>query len=548
MSKVTHRRIALLGESLANPSDIPGLVCDIDLTDLSVMFSDTAGTTKATATSEIGYVLDKTGNGHHAIADSDAVRPHFEDGIASFDGTEKLTIASSTELDLPNPTYVIVARYRALSLDGFLINKDSTSPDSVSIRTNNFRFEAHCRYAGDAGTLITTNPEGSDDDVIRCHVVTKTATAFQHWIDGYLAAEDANTDTIDTTSGPLVIGGHPDVVDSGMTGEIYRVLVYDSGLSEGEILGISRWANRAYQYYSYVKEIDNLGANIDGHATVSVGNTLYLYYAINGQNEFQLATASTNDPHNWTVASTNVYSSAGRRGICAVYYGSTFYVFYDNSGTGEIFLATGSDPEALTVANGGTAILTGTGIVADPLRYARHPAVVTPEFSPDGDWHMIFDGRTASPAGTAGALGHASAPVADVTDWTITASPVLSPSAGDSWDRHDLTGTSILVASGGYELLYTGYNHLLKTDFNTDSGHSSWPHFLAKATSTDLLTWTANSSNPLGSNRLGSATNDIGALGIPDFFLDDKGREFVLYQGTNSDVSSRYLMMLKRSL
>jgi len=74
------------------PASISGLVAWYDPSDFSTMFQDSAGTTPVTAANDpVGKILDKSGNGYHAVQETAGSRPILElnSGYYSlkFDGT-----------------------------------------------------------------------------------------------------------------------------------------------------------------------------------------------------------------------------------------------------------------------------------------------------------------------------------------------------------------------------------------------------------------------------------------------------------------------------
>lgn len=101
-----------------------------DPSDLSTLFQDAAGTISVTSSGDpVGLMLDKSGNGNHAVAPSSAARPTYQtDGILhwlAFDGVDD----------------VLVCMYPAV------INQ----PNSVSIA---FQFLGGVRVLGDTSSTV----------------------------------------------------------------------------------------------------------------------------------------------------------------------------------------------------------------------------------------------------------------------------------------------------------------------------------------------------------------------------------------------------------
>jgi hypothetical protein len=68
-----------------------------DTSDMSTMFSDIAGTTPAVAGGPVGKILDKSGNGNHAVAPVNASRPILNaGGYLTFDGVDDVLKALFT--------------------------------------------------------------------------------------------------------------------------------------------------------------------------------------------------------------------------------------------------------------------------------------------------------------------------------------------------------------------------------------------------------------------------------------------------------------------
>jgi hypothetical protein len=71
-----------------------------DVSDLSSLFQDSAATTPAEVDSPVGYVADKSGNGHHATQSTSTTRPTLrrdDNGklYLEFSGSQYLTVADS---------------------------------------------------------------------------------------------------------------------------------------------------------------------------------------------------------------------------------------------------------------------------------------------------------------------------------------------------------------------------------------------------------------------------------------------------------------------
>jgi len=91
-----------------------------DPSDLSTLFQDSAGTTPVTASGQpVGKMLDKSGNGNHAVQATAAKRPTYTEGSGmswlAFDGVDD-------EMEAPNAAFNLTGDLTM----GFAISADST--------------------------------------------------------------------------------------------------------------------------------------------------------------------------------------------------------------------------------------------------------------------------------------------------------------------------------------------------------------------------------------------------------------------------------------
>jgi hypothetical protein len=82
----------------------------------------------------------------------------------------------------------------------------------------------------------------------------------------------------------------------------------------------------------------------------------------------------------------------------------------------------------------------------------------------------------------------------DLLHWTLT-DPILSPHDGAPWEHGGLYRPDLLFNRGTYYLYYNA-----KTDNLPKSEGGGWHEQTGVATSTDLIHWTRNPSNPILSN------------------------------------------------
>jgi hypothetical protein len=109
--------------------------CWFDPSDLASLFEDASGTIPATVNGRIGRMLDKSGNGHHAIQTNSWARPflrvdaegrHYLD----FDGIDDTMQTTLTGLGLGDSRATLACGYRANGSVGYILN---TAPSTSSL-------------------------------------------------------------------------------------------------------------------------------------------------------------------------------------------------------------------------------------------------------------------------------------------------------------------------------------------------------------------------------------------------------------------------------
>jgi hypothetical protein len=109
--------------------------CWFDPSDLASLFEDTAGTLPATVNGRVGRMVDKSGNGHHAIQTNSWARPFLRVDSAGrpyleFDGVDDCLQTSLTGLGLANSRATLACGYRANGAAGYILN---TAPSTSSL-------------------------------------------------------------------------------------------------------------------------------------------------------------------------------------------------------------------------------------------------------------------------------------------------------------------------------------------------------------------------------------------------------------------------------
>ena len=211
--------------------------------------------------------------------------------------------------------------------------------------------------------------------------------------------------------------------------------------------------------------------------------------------QIKWASAPLADPHKWSpVQGANFtkgegWYEIGGRGICLVRSGNQWYFYFDDLKSGEIGVAIGET--LATLEKRENPVLVGEGGKGSMEQYVRHPAVVVPEKSHDGQWHMIYDGRKGSPGSAYGDLRHASSKDGVLWEKDKAHNPVLRPSNKDDFEADDVGSPSIVTIDDEYWLAYHGYNKR----YGDSVPH--FPHWIGVAHSKNCLDWERVSTNPV---------------------------------------------------
>jgi len=225
------------------------------------------------------------------------------------------------------------------------------------------------------------------------------------------------------------------------------------------------------------------------------GHQLYMFY--NGSTDIGYATSR--DGINWTKYGSNpVLSHPGEGAVwdedyrckpCIVKKGGTWYMFFigDDNGqhTNRIGYATSSDLNTWT-PYGGNPILSASGSGWDDQRVDA-PFVI----EKDGTWYMFYTGQDADSPFTY-KIGVATSN-GDFAAWTKHGSnPILTVGAGGQWDDGWIGLGSIIKCNDLYIMTYTGSD-------TAPTGPANEAGILqcGLAFSTDLITWTKYSGNPI---------------------------------------------------
>lgn len=516
--------------------DISGLVVDIDFGDLDVMYQETAGTNPVVDHGDtIGLVEDKSGNGINCDNSLDplAQRPTYDANkkAALFASTSKLNITSDATCDVANPTYVCIAQNTTFSEGSFMFNKKNNQAGTFAINNEQYTWEYQVREET-ADAVTQGNAIGPIDDMRRVHVLRCSTTHMTQFLDGDKSIDDAYTDNVRTTvKNRITVGGHPDVTNKGFDGYIWRFLIYNRALTDDEVSQITTWAKANYPDEYKPGTTINL-SDVSAESIWVEGTTAHMVY-LGSTAALHYATADISEPHNWTQQTTNIVTPAVKpRTTSLIYEGGTWYCFYDDNVAGTIRVATGSSLGTTSLTEYGTPVCVGTGIVSDPLRWVRHPSVIPPSLAPDSNWHMVVDGRSDAVDGEEGALGRATG--ATPLSFTLNGTPILSPSGTNDAEFHDLTVPSVKkIADNSYIMAYAGYNKTLRNAYVTQVSGTSFPHYIALAVSSDLVTWRRSSKITVVAPGAEATHWSVGATTHPAWYGLDNKYPYLYYMGTD---------------
>ena len=142
-----------------------------DPSDMSTMFQDSAGTTPVTAAGQpVGLILDKSGNGNHALQTTAASRPLLQTSGGlwwlEFDGVDDALSTESVDFSATDKTSIFTGVYRSA-------NRGVLAELSSNVASNNGSFFV---FAGDrdtaSGPMWTVSARGTAADAANQAVET----------------------------------------------------------------------------------------------------------------------------------------------------------------------------------------------------------------------------------------------------------------------------------------------------------------------------------------------------------------------------------------
>ena len=211
---------AIASQAVANSTDGPSVLFDsgqpgvwYDISDMSTLFQDAAGTIPVTATGQpVGLVLDKSGRGNHATQTTSTARPVLgQDGNGKrclvFDGVDDwLSTAAPVDLSSPSALSVFASVRQTSDSTGIILESGSnawaiTSNPGTWFMSSRTGANPDGRESGAGGTSRLAAAI-----VTAATPVTLARSMLASIPGGYVTARAAGYSDI-TTSGSMGLGG-----------------------------------------------------------------------------------------------------------------------------------------------------------------------------------------------------------------------------------------------------------------------------------------------------------------------------------------------------
>lgn len=137
------------GAAFTDPTSITGLMLWYDFSDLTKMFTDTAGTLSVASNNDVvGKILDKSGTSNHATAPTNGERPTYKTSLSRINCPQSAGMAFTNI----KPAFVAVACTLTGTSGLYTLMGAAAGADTNSIRNNNsttWRAPGNSADAGD---------------------------------------------------------------------------------------------------------------------------------------------------------------------------------------------------------------------------------------------------------------------------------------------------------------------------------------------------------------------------------------------------------------
>jgi len=213
-----------------------------DIFDLSTLYQDSAGTTAVTGPGDpVGRMLDKSGNGNHAIQSTDAARPVLRQDAGGryyleFDGADDSLEASYTATV---PTALIAAMRWSSGIFIVVHQVNGQSDDYTNLQNGD---EASQRAAS-TGTASAGNIPSGDYNLTGRFVSNIERTVRIDGVDKATDTTSVAAKTYDTLGiGGRVAGGSL----AGFSGRLYGLVAFGAAISDTQLQDTESYlANKA---------------------------------------------------------------------------------------------------------------------------------------------------------------------------------------------------------------------------------------------------------------------------------------------------------------
>ena len=214
-----------------------------DPSDLSTLFQDSAGTTPVTASGQpVGLMLDKSGNGNHAIQAISAKRPIYTEGSGlawlAFDGVDDamggpgLGVTSSA----------LTTLYSATQSGGGAVDLIFGVENTANNRFQNFTDSSGARRTGIKGGGESAYPTYGDSSVNQIAGAVWNGSNVQNYINGAASgATSSSSGSMDLTESTIYIGKSPSYSSYLFTGIFRGGLLINRELSAEEVINFSAY-------------------------------------------------------------------------------------------------------------------------------------------------------------------------------------------------------------------------------------------------------------------------------------------------------------------
>jgi hypothetical protein len=213
-----------------------------DPSDLTTLFQDSAGTTPVTASGQpVGKMLDKSGNGNHAVQATAAARPTYQTSAGlhwlAFDGVDDTMEAPALGVS----TSALSIFYSAVQSGGNVMDMIFGVENTISNRLQNYTSSSGARRTAANTSSGNTFPTYGDSSVNQIAGAVWNGSNVQNYING--AASGATyslSGSMDLTSGVIYIGKSPSY-SNRFTGIFRGGLLINRVLSAEEVINFSAY-------------------------------------------------------------------------------------------------------------------------------------------------------------------------------------------------------------------------------------------------------------------------------------------------------------------